>query len=276
MVSLTRGREAWLRDIWECLETVTDPELDESVAAMGFAESVSVDAAGDVQICLHLPTYWCAANFAFLMASDVREAVEALPWAGTVTVELQEHYCADEINSGVNGGLSFQETFADDAGGGLDGLRRRFRQKAFQRRQELLLRCLFTQGHTAARLACLSLRELTDLPLDDGEASRLRKSYVEIMPEVSGAADANGAAFLTVEGLPLDSETFTEYLRTLRRVRVNTEFNAHLCRGLLQARYAAQAPSERALRATAPARSDVPAPAQAPSPDPQSPTATAR
>ena len=242
--ALTTDESARLRDVWERLATVTDPELDESVAAMGFAESVRVDGAGDVQIRLRLPTYWCAANFAFLMAGDVREAVEALPWAGTVTVELQEHYCADQINLGVNGGLPFQEAFAADAGGGLEALRLRFRRKAFQRRQELLLRCLVKQGHTAATLTRLSLPELTDLPLDDAEASRLRMRYVEIIREVSGEADPSGPAFLTVEGRPLDSDTFVAYLRELRRVRVSTEFNAQLCRGLLQARYAGQAPSE--------------------------------
>ena len=244
--SLSAGGSVRVRDVWERLAGVIDPELDESVATMGFVESVRVDGTGNVQIRLRLPTYWCAANFAFLMASDAREAVEALPWARTVTVELQEHYCADEINLGVNGGLPFQETFPSDAGGGLDALRRRFRRKAFQRRQELLLRCLLKQGYTAANLSGLSLAELTGLPLDDAEASRQRRRYLEIMREVAGEADPDGPAFRTMDGRPLDGDTFAGYLRELRRVRVSTEFNAQLCRGLLQARNAEPAPSDRA------------------------------
>ena len=56
---------------------------------------------------------------------------------------------------------------------------------------------------------------------------------------------------------PLDSETFGEYLRELRRVRVNTEFSAYPCRGLLQARYDGHAESETGPAPAARARSGI-------------------
>src|ERR1700730_17024006 len=87
--------------VWTRLQSVTDPELDESVTDLGFVTRVEVDADGQVQIGFRLPTYWCAANFAFLMADDMRRAVAGLPWVTKVTVELGEHMYAAEINGGV-------------------------------------------------------------------------------------------------------------------------------------------------------------------------------
>ena len=60
------------------LERVLDPELDESVLSLGFVESVTSDTEGNVTVCLRLPTYWCAANFSYLMASDVRRELNGL------------------------------------------------------------------------------------------------------------------------------------------------------------------------------------------------------
>src|SRR3984893_14913225 len=122
--------------VWTRLQSVTDPELDESVTDLGFVTRVEVDAGGGVQIGFRLPTYWCAANFAFLMADDMRLAVAGLPWVTKVTVGLGEHMYAEEINRGVAAGLSFQATFGDEASGELEEVRRTFMVKAFQRRQD--------------------------------------------------------------------------------------------------------------------------------------------
>src|ERR1700685_3636388 len=98
------GRAA---EVWAQLDSVTDPELDESVTELGFITHVDVDANGHVQIGFRLPTYWCAANFAFLMADDMRRAVTGLPWVTKVTVGLGEHMYADQINRGVGRGGDF-------------------------------------------------------------------------------------------------------------------------------------------------------------------------
>jgi hypothetical protein len=44
-------------------------------------------------------------------------------------------------------------------------------------------------------------------------------------------------AFIDAEGARLQAETLERYVRLLRRVAVNAEFNGALCRGLLSARF---------------------------------------
>ena len=121
--------------VWSCLAEVMDPELDESVTELNFVTSVDVDAGNRVHIGFRLPTYWCAANFSFLMADDMRRAAAALDWVEGVEVILGEHMYAEKINAGLAQGLSFQETFGSEADGDVEEVRRTFLIKAFQRRQ---------------------------------------------------------------------------------------------------------------------------------------------
>src|SRR2546430_13462534 len=159
-----RVREA---EIWTCLQGVTDPELDESVTELNFITKVDVGPGNRVHIEFRLPTYWCAANFSFLMADDMRRAVGALDWVEGVSVVLGEHMYADKINAGLAKGLSFQETFGVEADGSLDDLRRTFLVKAFQRRQAALLNHLAGVGYSPATIVSLTLTELGCLPVDD-------------------------------------------------------------------------------------------------------------
>jgi metal-sulfur cluster biosynthetic enzyme len=144
-------------EVWRRLETVTDPELDEPVTALEFVTRADVDANNCVHIEFRLPTYWCAANFSFLMADDMRNAVKDLPWVADVSVVLGEHMYADTINAGLARGLSFQETFGAEADGDLDELRRTFLLKAFQRRQAALLAHLIEARRDAAGLVEMTL-----------------------------------------------------------------------------------------------------------------------
>jgi metal-sulfur cluster biosynthetic enzyme len=233
--SITADRKA---EVWRRLETVTDPELDEPVTALEFVTRADVDADNCVHIEFRLPTYWCAANFSFLMADDMRNAVRELPWVADVSIVLGEHMYADKINAGLARGLNFQETFGAEADGDLDELRRTFLLKAFQRRQAALLAHLIEAGRDAAGLVEMTLGELADLEVDEVGA-RLRARYLERRPIV---ADATSRAFVGVDGDPLQAETLSTYVRTLRRVDINAEFNSALCRGLLHARFDMETP----------------------------------
>jgi metal-sulfur cluster biosynthetic enzyme len=229
-------------EVWARLQSVIDPELDESVTELGFVTTVEVDADGEVRVGFRLPTYWCAANFAFLMADDMRLAVTALPWVTKVTVGLGEHMYADEINRGIAAGLSFQDTFGDAASDELSEVRRTFLVKAFQRRQEAILSYLIDHGHEAAALLRLSVAELAALPAD-AASLRLVERYLERRPVIASRAGAPGLdelAFVDSEGAALDAERITTHLRALRRIGVNAEFNSALCRGLLAERYGSQ------------------------------------
>ena len=240
-----------LAEVWAKLDGVTDPELDESVVALNFVTEALVDAADCVHVAFRLPTYWCAANFAFLMADDMRTAVGSLPWVRGVTVRLGEHMYADTINDGLAEGRSFQDTFGAEADDDLDALRRIFLVKAYQRRQKVVLDRLEAAGYTPEAVVALTVADLAELPLDaDGRAAVRR--YFE-RRDVLGSVQDDALAFLDAEGARLDPANLPGYLRNLRRVGINAEFNSVLCKGLLSTRFDTETPFVRRSRATTPA-----------------------
>ncbi|UFZ07305.1 iron-sulfur cluster assembly protein [Bradyrhizobium ontarionense] len=235
-----RQVEARQAELWGCLHGVMDPELDESVVDLNFVTRADVDATNHVHIEFRLPTYWCAANFSFLMADDMRRAVTALEWVEGVSVVLGEHMYADKINAGLAQGLSFQETFGVEADGDLEDLRRTFLVKAFQRRQVALLNHLTGIGHSPETITALTLAELCGLPVDD-EGDGLRQRYLARRDVVAAARD-EVPAFVDAAGSPLRADGFSAYVSGLRRVGVNAEFNSALCRGLLSVRFDLETP----------------------------------
>ena len=235
------------REVWAALESVMDPELDESVTELNFVTHADVDAGGRVHIGFRLPTYWCAANFSFLMADDMRRAVAALPWVAGVDVVLGEHMYAEKINAGLAGGLSFQDTFGEEADGDVEEVRRTFLVKAFQRRQAALLRCLLDQGIADDALAGMTLTALEAMKLND-EGGKLRVRYLE-RRGVVGAASSGALAFVDAEGAPLSAAGLARYVSGIRRVGVNAEFNGALCRGLLAVRFDLETPLKTRPRA---------------------------
>ncbi len=222
------------------LARVTDPELDESVTELGFVTGVAVNDAGGVSIGFRLPTYWCAANFAFLMADDMRREVLGLPWVSGVSVELGEHMYAETINRAMTGGLSFQEAFAEEADGDLDALRRIFDIKAFQRRQLALLDGLLASGHTIEALLALDVAMLKTTTNDPDNAKRITR-YLE-RRSIPGPARDQDPAFVDEAGVAITPENYLAHRRLLRRISVNVEFNGALCRGLLAARFGEELP----------------------------------
>ncbi|MGO4506265.1 metal-sulfur cluster assembly factor [Bradyrhizobium sp. 2TAF36] len=221
--------------IWACLRDVMDPELDESVIDLNFVTRADVDAKDRVHIEFRLPTYWCAANFSFLMADDMRRSISALDWVKGVSVVLGEHMYADKINAGLAQGRSFQETFGAEADGSLDYLRQTFLVKAFQRRQVALLSHLIALGQSPAEIVSLTLTELGCLPLDDAGETLIQR-YLE-RRAVVGPASGGEPAFVDANGARLKADGLAAYLSNLRRVGINAEFNGALCRGLLAARF---------------------------------------
>jgi metal-sulfur cluster biosynthetic enzyme len=73
------------------LGTVLDPELDEPITDLGFVRSLDVarTAAWRRTCACRRPS---APNFAYLMASDAKDVLVALPWTGRVVVELDDHH----------------------------------------------------------------------------------------------------------------------------------------------------------------------------------------
>jgi metal-sulfur cluster biosynthetic enzyme len=239
--------------VWACLQGVTDPELDESVVDLNFVTRADVDSMNRVHIEFRLPTYWCAANFSFLMADDMRRAVGALDWVEGVSVVLGEHMYADQINAGLARGLSFQDTFGAEADGSLDDLRQTFLVKAFQRRQAALLNHLAGIGHSPEMIVSLTLAELESLPCDD-EGAGLTRRYLE-RRAVVGPMCFDAPAFIDSAGARLKAGSLSAYVSGLRRVGVNAEFNGALCRGLLSVRFDLETPFVPKSKASSKARS---------------------
>lgn len=232
--------EAKRQEVLARLDAVTDPELDESVTALGFIKSIEINAAGGVAISFRLPTYWCSANFAYLMADDMRRAVGALPWVRAVRPRLLDHLYADVINDGVARGASFKDVFgAEITDDTLENLRLKFLRKSFQRRQEVVLRAMIDAGWTANALIQLGFTELAAVSLPASDWPAVRQRYIEMRERLATAPlGADDAAFVTLDGAPLAPEHFATHLEALRSVRLNMEFNGALCRGLLAAREA--------------------------------------
>ncbi len=232
-----------LDEVWARLDLVMDPELDEPVTDMGFIEAVSVAGPttghnnSTVEISFRLPTYWCSPNFAFLMAQGIKREVETLPWVGQAVVMLQDHMSADEMNAVINSGGVFSDVFADlHPGENLEALREKFDQKAFQRRQEAVIRGLLAQGYVADVIVNLTLADLSLIPFDDAEVTRQCSRYVALLMSKSLAQKAADLAFPTYQGTPI-GEDFKPYMDLLRSVRINMEFSGSLCRNLKQSRY---------------------------------------
>jgi len=219
-------------EVWSALNSVTDPEIDESVVSLEFVTDLRVDSQSRVEIDFHLPTYWCAPNFAFLMASDMRDAVAALGWVTEVSVKLADHFSADLINRGVALRQDFRDAFPGETDDDLSSVRQKFLGKAFERRQELLLRHLLAHGRTPEWIRSAQLSGLMELQLDP-EGISLRNLYLFMMRRINPGASPESLVFVTVDGSPLDSGDFKGYLRHIAGVRRTAEFNGIFCRSLL-------------------------------------------
>ncbi|MCP1845462.1 metal-sulfur cluster biosynthetic enzyme [Bradyrhizobium sp. USDA 4524] len=224
-------------EVWQRLALVTDPELDESVTDLGFVEHVTVDDDGDVDIVFRLPTYWCSANFAFLMADDMRRAVSSLSWVREARPQLRDHMVAEQINLGVREGRSFADALKEFApGGSLDELRDKFRRKAFERRQEVMILALRGLGYEDPEICRMSLRSFDEVEFASPDVARQKPRYRELLIEAGLACLPEDRTFVTYEGAPIKRHELASYLQRLRGVRINMEFNSSLCRGLLAVR----------------------------------------
>ena len=195
------------------LGQVLDPELDEPILDLGFVRSLRLHS-GHASIALRLPTSWCAVNFAFLMAEDVRRALMSVEGISRVTVLLGDHCAAPEIEAAVNDGRPFVEAFPGEAAGSPEALRLTFLRKGFLGRQERLLRELRDAGCSMAAISA-------ELDLDCSPAAPL---------------------IVDLEGEPFSAERLQHHYEAIRTVRVALEANGSFCRALLSAQHRTSQP----------------------------------
>jgi metal-sulfur cluster biosynthetic enzyme len=212
------------------LGTVVDPELDEPITDLGFVRSVQV-GEGSVEVHLRLPTSFCAPNFAWLMVSDARDAVTALPGAGRVVVELDDHHDSELINRGLAADAGYLGTFGHEAEESLDELRATFQRKAHTAAMERVLTGWLRADPSRSES---EVGEVTLADLPDGSTTEalLRRRAVLGLP-----ADPASAVLVDSDGRRPDRAHVALHLRKARSVRISIDGNAHFCRGLLATRY---------------------------------------
>jgi metal-sulfur cluster biosynthetic enzyme len=212
------------------LATVLDPELDEPITDLGFVRSV-VTSGDAVTVRLRLPTSFCSPNFAYLMASDAKDALAALPWTGDVVVELDDHHDSDLINAGLAADAGYRGTFGHEADKDLEELRETFRRKAHTAAAERCLTALLRADASLPEQRVGQVR-LRDLPPGAHTDALLRRRRALGLPDDPGAlvlVDHTGAGY-PPEQVPMA-------LRRARSTRISIDGNAHFCRGLLRTRY---------------------------------------
>ena len=221
-------------DLMARLGRVLDPELDESVLTLGFVESVAGDDAGNVTVCLRLPTYWCAANFSYLMASDVQRELSELEGVRSVTVKLREHFASREVEEGSVSAMTFGAAFPNSGPDTLEETRQIFLRKGYFSRQEHLLRELKRNGLSVEHMAVLRVGDIEASQVDPRVASR----YLERREELELDCSPQAPLIVALNGQkipPTDMETY--YIRA-RTTRLAMQANGSLCSAMLQSRNA--------------------------------------
>lgn len=211
------------------LGRVRDPELDESIVALGFAQAELGDD-GSVRIHLRLPTFWCSPNFAYLMAEDARSAVAAVPGVTSVELRLVDHFADEAVTAGVNGDLPFEQAFAGQATEGLAELRSLFARKAFLVRQERLVRELLAGGRSEQEVASLRLSDVPE------SSSELAAPCLERRAELGIGCAPGDPLVVTAGGEAVGSDRLPLFLRQARLTRISIETNTVLCTALLATR----------------------------------------
>ncbi len=212
------------------LDSVRDPELDESIAALGFVASATLSDDGVAEVRLRLPTYFCAPNFAFLMVADAYDAVSAMDGVVRTEVVLEDHFASNQINGGVAARARFTQVFDGEAVDDLGRLRADFLRKAVLAGTDRVCRPLLAAGAAAEDLAGVVLGEVPA----SADLDRLRSRRTDLgLPAGDDAPlliDPSTGAAVGVEALPL-------HLRRARITRVSLEANAVTCRDLFAQRY---------------------------------------
>ncbi|WP_231182909.1 iron-sulfur cluster assembly protein [Haladaptatus sp. DYF46] len=242
------------------LDAVTDPELDRSIVELDYIDDIEIESGerdesddpekpgAHVGVTFTLPTAWCSPAFAWMMALDGREAVEAISGVARCEMYLNDHMHAQEVTGGVNGGRDFDETFPD-ADGGLEATRATLDSKARLARQYVAVEALLAASVTHEQIAVLSREDVNFLPggeyatvgVRDGalavvvDADPLVR-YLEKGTQVGCFADGDGRLFRTPEGDPIDPDRAELVHRRARLARVNMDGQGGVCDALHEAR----------------------------------------
>ncbi len=237
-----------IAEVYRALAEVYDPELDTPITELGFINEVQIDG-GRVTVTYTVPTFWCAPNFVFMMSQDIRHEVGQIPGVNQVTVIVRNNCLADEINSGINAGRSFLETFPNDVDrqSDLEALRHTFIVKGFLARQDVLIRRMRQVGLSDATILGLRIGDVIvsgeDLIVQTTPPRRIPlaaadlQRYLHKRHRLHLAVTVDARLFTTVTDQPIAEVDLPAYLRYSRSARLNIAFNTSLCEGLLRTQF---------------------------------------
>lgn len=239
------------RQVRERLDCVTDPELDTSIVELEYVDAIRIDDDA-VHVAVTLPTAWCSPAFAWMMTTDARDEVAALPGVARVTLELREHMHDAEINRGVNEGLSFGETFPD-ADGDVVPVRAELDGKARVARQHDATGALLDAGLDGEQITRLTH---SDVEFDDDRArvwccdgalavtvdAEPLARYLEKARATGLFDDGHPELFRTPEGDPIDPDSFETVRHRTRLAGVNMSGQGTVCDALHESRRADDRP----------------------------------
>lgn len=240
-------------EVRDRLRSVTDPELDRSIVELDYVDEVRIDG-GEVEVAFTLPTAWCSPAFAWMMAVDARDALDAHPGVSEVTVRLRDHMHEAEINEGVNGRRAFEDVF--DADGDVEETRRTLDEKARLARQYRAVDALLEGGLKPEQIVRLT-RDDVDVEtrpdasgqgdadravvgVDDAlsipvEAEPIRR-YVEKATALGVVGAPTDELFATPEGEPIPLDEFETVQKRGRLAATNMSGQGHVCENLGEAR----------------------------------------
>lgn len=225
------------QEAWDALGVVMDPELDEAITSLGFVRSLEElegqddDERGALRVHLRLPTSFCSPNFAYLMCSDAKDALEAVAGGGRVLVELDDHHDSDLINRGLAADAGYRGTFGHEAESDLDELRLTFRRKAHTAAAERALTALLRARAELGEHDVHAVRVGDLLPGEVREALLRRREALGL------PGDEDAPVAVDDHGAPVPPSVVGMWLRKARSTRISIDGNAHFCRGLLATRY---------------------------------------
>lgn len=231
------------------LDRVEDPELARSIVELDYIDAIEVD--GDrVEVRFTLPTAWCSPAFAWMMATDARDEVEALGWVNKAWIELCDHMHGEEITTGVNARDGFGETFPD-ADGDVAAVRAAIADKARVARQREAVQALLDAGVDPEQVVAL---DRSDVEIVDDEA-HVDLDGLSIVVDAAPVADyldrvttsghvtaADDTLFLTPEGDPIAADRLDVVQKRSRLATVNMGGQGAVCDALHRARHGPNGP----------------------------------
>jgi metal-sulfur cluster biosynthetic enzyme len=233
----------------ERLDRVEDPELARSIVELDYIDAIEVDG-GRVEVRFTLPTAWCSPAFAWMMAADARDEVEALDWVGESRIELCDHMHGEEITTGVNARDGFGETFPD-ADGGVAEVRAAIADKARVSRQREAVQTLLDAGADPEQVVSLVRSDLTvagdEAHVDLGGLSIVVDAapladYLDRVTTSGHVTSPNDTLFLTPEGDPIPADRLDVVQKRSRLASVNMGGQGAVCDALHRARHGPDGP----------------------------------